>query len=166
VSGGRNRNGPGSRHATEREGRLTRCRHRHHFPAVLAVFRNIRAPLLGLIVAVMGLLPPPGSALCIGPDGHLVLELTAGLPCVPQTGADPVGSCDPDDCRSCQDLSLSAGVALHVKVKARSLVLPVLLAPAGFDHLCADLSANAPAGVSGSSASSYARPLDTIVLRC
>jgi hypothetical protein len=135
---------------------------------MLSTPSRIRSSFLSLLVAVMSLLPPPGSILCVGLDGHLVIELAAtpGLPCcVPQADAGQPDSCGPAGCRDCQDLSLSIASVLRVRVQTPSLTHPALAAPSDIDPFPAEGRSNALAWILRSTPPPPARPLDTILLR-
>lgn len=70
--------------------------------------------LIPTVLALSSFLLPSGLAICIGPDGHVAIELVSqgGLPCcdapATSTGAE---SCVPESGSPCEDIALNSGAA-------------------------------------------------------
>lgn len=75
--------------------------------------------LVAFVLPVCGLalLPPPGFALCVDADGHLVVEAaTPGAArCCIGPDADADGACAPASCAECIDIAIASGDAPAVK---------------------------------------------------
>ncbi len=83
-----------------------------------------------LWLATTSLLPGPGWALCVGPDGHLAVEL-AGVIVTGELSAEAAArcgeECPPDECRACNDVSLASS---DQACSRRDVAVPALeLAP-------------------------------------
>jgi hypothetical protein len=107
-----------------------------------AVLRRLLTILIWLACA-LALLPPPGFALCVDADGHLVIEAGdpgQGMCCLPGSAGPADESCRPDDCATCVDYLLAADDMVRVTDAAGAMPDRIWSSPAMKDEAPVRLS--------------------------
>jgi hypothetical protein len=121
--------------------------------------------VLPLLVCAMALLPPPGFALCVDADGHLVIEAEApgAARCCVGPGAGAGEACAPASCAQCVDIAIASSEASAVK-ELRGGV-PMMAMHASPPLRGADLGVTNSRGVPAAPAPAAAPPMRTVFLR-
>jgi hypothetical protein len=126
--------------------------------------------VISALLALSASTPAGLWTLCLGADGHRVLELACS-PDLPRTaGQQPVsppGACAPEQCFGCQDFDISSGLALretHDLGTTSSFPAPAL-PDCGVVSNAYD-TATIHDALSESIPAPLEHPLDTILIRC